>query len=75
MTNKKDFFFKKQLNSLPFFFRNHKITELQIQEKSDKHKGLSLFDHIPAYNSELIECKLPQKPICKIITLNEQKKF
>ncbi len=71
MANKKDIFFKEDLDNLPFFFRNYEIKELKISKNYD----VIYSDQIPAYHSESVECSLPQKPISKILTFDEQKKF
>ncbi|GAA4273339.1 hypothetical protein U6A24_20500 [Aquimarina gracilis] len=71
MTAKKETFFKNYLHNLPFFFRNHKTKELQIS----KDYKTTYSDKIPMYQSELVECKLPNKPISKLLTFDEQKDF
>lgn len=74
MTDKKEIFFKDKMDNLPFFFRNHKIKELQVSKNPEEVK-VSYFDHIPAYHSEKVECTLPLKPISKLLTFDEQKEF
>ncbi len=74
MTTKKSVFFKKQLDNLPFFLRNYKIKELQIDIDESK-RTVSYFDQNPVYHTENMGCSLPQKPISKMLTFDEQKNF
>ena len=74
MTGRKIFLNKKN-NKLPFFLRNYEIKEVQIIEGDSKPKDSSLFDQNEIYHSEFVECKLSLKPISKILSFDEQKKF
>ncbi|EZH75009.1 hypothetical protein ATO12_09775 [Aquimarina atlantica] len=74
MIDKRDIFFKKQLDNLPFFLRNHKIKELQVSKNSSE-VTVSYNDQFPVYHSETVECNLSLKPISKLLTFDEQKEF
>ncbi|WP_271769936.1 hypothetical protein [Aquimarina algiphila] len=73
MTTKREIFFKKQLDNLPFFLRKHKIKEVKVSENPEEK--VSYNDKFSVYHSETVECKLSLKPISKLLTFDEQKKF
>ncbi len=71
MTNKKEVFFRNYLNKLPLFLRIYQVKDLKISKNSKK----VFSDQMQIYHSEFVECKLPLKPISRLLTFDEQKKF
>lgn len=74
MIDKKNFFLKDKQDNLPFFLRNYEIKELKALKNPDEVTVL-YNDEFPIYHSETVECKLSLKPISKLLTFDEQKKF
>ncbi len=71
--NKKKFFKDKQIDHLPVFFKNQKITEFKLPIDSDDEfiENTPPFVNISVYHSEFSKCTFPLKPVSKIIKFNE----
>ncbi len=70
----KQLFLDNEKNNLPFFLRNYKIKEFIINGNVN-NSDCQIFQKNTTYDSESVKCRLPLKPISKILTSNEQNDF